>query len=191
VDFGLAQSVAPRLTQAAVVGTVFISPRTGNGRVDDQAGLYALGWCSTNSSPANSFTADNALAVVSLHLHAPVVPPRAHRPDLPPALEAVILALLAKRPEDRPASAVETRRLLDGALGDRGIGAELSLLDRIVRGRLVGREQELSEAIGHWQRAIAGEEQLLLVTGGWHRQDAAGARTAGARRGHRRTGGSR
>src|SRR3990172_12689680 len=169
MDFGLAQSVASRLTQSGeVVGTVFyIAPEQAMGRaVDGRADLYALGVVLYELIAGQlPFMADNALAVVSLHLHAPVVPPRAHRPDLPPALEAAILALLSQRPEDRPASTRETRRLLDGALGDRGIGAELSLLDRIVRGRLVGREQELSEAIGHWQRAIAREEQVLLVTG--------------------------
>src|SRR3990172_4396439 len=169
MDFGLAQSVASRLTQSGeVVGTVFyIAPEQAMGRaVDGRADLYALGVVLYELVAGElPFTADNALAVVSLHLHAPVVPPRARRPDLPPALESVILALLSKRPGDRPASAGDTRRLLDGVLGDRGIGAELSLLDRIVRGHLVGREQELSEAIGHWQRAIAGQEQVLLVTG--------------------------
>jgi hypothetical protein len=169
MDFGLAQSVASRLTQAgAVVGTVFyLAPEQAMGRtVDGRADLYALGVVLYELVAGElPFTADNALAVVSLHLYAPVVPPRAYRPDLPPAFEAIILSLLAKRPEDRPASARDTRRLLEHALGDRGAGAELSLLDRIVRGRLVGREQELSEAIGHWQRAIAGEEHVLLVTG--------------------------
>ncbi|HMK08817.1 MAG TPA: protein kinase [Anaerolineales bacterium] len=169
MDFGLAQSVASRLTETGeVVGTVFyIAPEQAMGHtVDGRADLYALGVVLyeliTGELP---FTAENALAVISLHLHAPVVSPRARRPDLPPALESVILRLLAKRPEDRPSTARETRQLLDHALGDRGVGAELSLLDRIVRGHLVGRERELSEAIGHWQRAIAGEEQVLLVTG--------------------------
>jgi tetratricopeptide (TPR) repeat protein len=169
MDFGLAQSVASRLTQSGeIVGTVFyIAPEQAMGRaVDGRADLYALGVVLYELVAGElPFTADNALAVVSLHLHAPVVPPRAHRPDLPPALEAAILALLAKRPEDRPASASDARRLLDRTLGEQGSAAELSLLDRIVRGRLVGRERELGEAITHWRRAISGEEQVLLVTG--------------------------
>src|SRR3989304_4556060 len=114
MDFGLAQSVASRLTQSGeVVGTVFyIAPEQAMGRaVDGRADLYALGVVLYELIAGElPFTADNALAVVSLHLHAPVVPPRAHRPDLPPALEAGILAPLAKRPEDRPASAGGTRR---------------------------------------------------------------------------------
>jgi len=169
MDFGLAQSVASRLTSGgAVVGTVFyIAPEQAMGRgVDGRADLYALGVVLYELVAGElPFVADNALAVVSLHLHAPPVTPRAHRPELTPAFESLILRLLAKRPEDRPAGARETLQLLRGVLGDGGQAAELSLLDRIVRGRLVGRERELAEAIGHYQRAIAGEEQVLLVTG--------------------------
>ncbi len=40
-----------------------------------------------------------------------------------------------------------------------------SLLDRIVHGRLVGRERELAEALTFWQRAASGEGQMLLVSG--------------------------
>ncbi len=40
-----------------------------------------------------------------------------------------------------------------------------SLLDRVVRGKLVGRERELADANLCWQRAIAGEGQILLVSG--------------------------
>jgi class 3 adenylate cyclase/tetratricopeptide (TPR) repeat protein len=44
-------------------------------------------------------------------------------------------------------------------------GAVSSLLDRIVRGQLVGREEELAEATALWQRAAASEGQVLLVSG--------------------------
>ncbi len=40
-----------------------------------------------------------------------------------------------------------------------------SLLDRIVRGKLIGREAELAEAHMCWQRAMAGEGQVLLISG--------------------------
>ena len=40
-----------------------------------------------------------------------------------------------------------------------------SLLDRIVQGKLIGRERELAEANLCWQRAIAGEGQVLLISG--------------------------
>ncbi|MEK7786565.1 MAG: AAA family ATPase, partial [Chloroflexota bacterium] len=44
-------------------------------------------------------------------------------------------------------------------------GEVSSLLDRIVRGRLVGREAELTETTTLWQRVVAGEGQVLLVSG--------------------------
>jgi predicted ATPase len=38
-------------------------------------------------------------------------------------------------------------------------------LDRIVRGRMVGRERELNQARQMWQNAVSGEGQLLLISG--------------------------
>jgi DNA-binding SARP family transcriptional activator len=40
-----------------------------------------------------------------------------------------------------------------------------ALLDRIVRGQLVGRERELAAATRLWQKAVAGAGQILLVSG--------------------------
>ncbi len=170
-DFGLAQSVASRLSQGeAVVGTVFyLAPEQALGRaVDGRADLYALGVIlyelTTGQLP---FTAEAAMAVVSLHLHAPVVPPSAHRPDLPAEFERLILKLMSKRPEDRPARAVDVGRALPTVLASPAgaAGPEHSLLERIVRGRLVGREAELRQALTAWRRAAGGEGGVLLVTG--------------------------
>ncbi|NUM46292.1 MAG: AAA family ATPase [Anaerolineales bacterium] len=40
-----------------------------------------------------------------------------------------------------------------------------STLDRMARGQLVGRDNELAKAVALWQRATAGEGQVLLVSG--------------------------
>jgi predicted ATPase len=40
-----------------------------------------------------------------------------------------------------------------------------TLLDRIVRGRLVGRERELSDALRLWHKAQLGEGEILLISG--------------------------
>jgi serine/threonine-protein kinase len=52
------------------------------------------------------FEGDTPLQTILKHLQHPPVPPsqRTDRP-IPPALEAVVLACLSKRPEDRPPSA--------------------------------------------------------------------------------------
>jgi len=42
---------------------------------------------------------------------------------------------------------------------------ERPLIERIVRGRLVARDQELAEAIAIWRKAMAGESGVLLISG--------------------------
>jgi predicted ATPase len=172
VDFGLARSMASRLTaEGAIAGTVFyLAPELALGQAyDGRADLYALGVMlyelTTGRLP---FLADDPLAVISQHLHAPAVPPRARDEAIPPALDALILRLLSKDPQDRPATAAEVLRALEAPeiLDRQAIPArELSVLERIERGRLVARAEELAQARAIWRKACAGEGGLLLVSG--------------------------
>jgi ABC-type oligopeptide transport system substrate-binding subunit len=171
-DFGLARPVASRITsEGAIMGTVYyLAPELALGqKFDGRADLYALGVMlyelTTGSLP---FTADNPMAVISQHLHAPVVPPRARNADIPPALDALITSLLNKDPRNRPASAAEVLSLLSQPeiLDTTATPAEeVSVLRRFGRGRLVGRERELGEATSLWNHTLVGEGQLLLVSG--------------------------
>ena len=171
-DFGLARSIATRLSvEGAVIGTVFyLAPELALGQTyDGRADLYALGVTlyelTTGRLP---FMADDPVAVISQHLHAPPVPPRARDEGIPPALDALILRLLSKDLQDRPASAAEVLRALDAPdiLDREAVPArELSVLERIERGRLVARERELAEARAIWRKASAGEGGMLLVSG--------------------------
>lgn len=192
-DFGLARSVASRLTsEGLMLGTVFyLAPELALGQpFDGRADLYALGVLLyelvTGKLP---FTADEPLAVVSQHLYAPVVPPRAHNDNISDGLNQLIVSLLGKRPEDRPASAREVlsalasiRDKVTGGQGEMGlehttlspsnaehsrhpVTPELNILDRIVRGRLVGREREMAEASVFWKQALNGQSHVLLISG--------------------------
>jgi predicted ATPase/predicted Ser/Thr protein kinase len=177
MDFGLARTAdAPRLTEeGSLVGTFsYLAPELIMGQpASPQSDLYALGvmlYELTTGQPP--FTGENLMAVLSQHLHATVVPPSTHNPAIPPALETLTLRLLSKQPSERPASAAEVREALERI--ERGeptptvemrLGA--SLLDRVVRGRLVAREREFEEARALWQRASAasGDERVLLISG--------------------------
>jgi tetratricopeptide (TPR) repeat protein len=176
VDFGLARTPASRLTaEGTIVGTVFyLAPEQVLGEaIDHRVDLYALGVMlyelTTGQLP---FTGDDPLAIISQHLQAPVVPPRARNPEIPPPLDALIVRLLNKSPERRPASAAEVRETLerlasgaDAPAATLEVSRDLSLLDRIARGRMVGRERELAQARALWVKAASGEGQVLLVSG--------------------------
>ena len=113
MDFGVAR-LAERttaLTEAGlIVGTPTYMPpeQLMADNVDARSDLYAAGVvlyeCLTGEPPFQSST------VVSLVAKVLTQPPRAPgqlNPELPPALEALILQLLAKKPEDRVQTALE------------------------------------------------------------------------------------
>ncbi|WP_052509648.1 protein kinase domain-containing protein [Kitasatospora griseola] len=112
VDFGIARvgsSSGQQLTQAAsVVGTAaYLSPEQATaGEVDARADLYAVGCVLFEMlTGAPPFTADTPVAIAFKHVTEYPVPPAAVRPDVPPALDAAIMRLLAKHPAERPADA--------------------------------------------------------------------------------------
>ena len=110
IDFGLATTArAEGLTATgAIMGTPhYMAPEQVRGKpVDARSDIYALGALAyhlvTGRPP---FSGDNAIAIGFAHLSEVPTPPRELRKDLPPALDAAILAALAKSPADRPPSA--------------------------------------------------------------------------------------
>jgi tetratricopeptide (TPR) repeat protein len=175
-DLGLAlPSRGSRISHAGtIVGTAaYMAPEQALGKtVDGRTDLYALGVVlyelTTGRVP---FPGGDPLATISQHLHAPVVPPRVLRPDLPRAVETVILRLLAKDPAQRFATAAETATALRQALAESteeledGGGGAVALLDALSRGRLVARSTELAEARELWRRAQEGHGHVLLLSG--------------------------
>ncbi|MGH2619076.1 MAG: serine/threonine-protein kinase PknK [Anaerolineales bacterium] len=172
MDFGLARSVASRMTtEGEIVGTVFyLAPELALGQdFDGRADLYSLGVMLYELTAGElPFAKGDPLTVISQHIHATVVPPRTKNPSIPPLLEQLILQLLSKDPAERPESAVAVRLLLEApslldpqAETDR----EQSLIARIARGRFVGRLTELKQAKALWAQAAAGQGQTLLISG--------------------------
>src|SRR6266536_5344979 len=175
-DLGLAlPAKGSRISHAGtIVGTAaYMAPEQALGKtVDGRADLYALGVMlyelTTGRVP---FPGDDPLATISQHLHAPVVPPRVLRPDLPRTIETVILRLLAKDPAQRFATAAETATALRNALAESDealeeeSGSAVALLDALSRGRLVARSAELGEARELWRRAREGRGHCLLLSG--------------------------
>jgi serine/threonine-protein kinase len=125
LDFGLVQTAADaddKLTHVgAVVGTPsYMAPEQISGEpADARTDIYALGalgyFLLTGRPP---FAGKTVAQLLAAHLHERPEPPRAHRPDLPPALEAVVLRCLAKRPAERFATVQELGAALAAALGE-------------------------------------------------------------------------
>jgi serine/threonine-protein kinase len=115
VDFGLVKLVAsatsPGVTQESVVtGTpLYLSPEalTDPDSVDGRSDLYALGataYYLLTGGPV--FEAKTLIELCTKQVHDPPDPPsRRLGRELPADLEKVVLACLAKKPEDRPAGA--------------------------------------------------------------------------------------
>src|SRR5262245_49974251 len=175
-DLGIARlSRASRMTAAGtVLGTAdYLAPEQALGaEVDGRADLYALGVVLYElASGRLPFLGDDALVVISQHLHAPVVPPSTYREGLPPALEAVILRLLAKSPDTRFASADEAAALLEEARRapvatvTPAAGTGASALELLARGRLVGRRDELQRLRDLWLRSTEGHGHLVMISG--------------------------
>jgi tetratricopeptide (TPR) repeat protein len=171
MDFGLARSSdAPHLTEdGAVIGTfLYMAPELLMGDAPTvQSDLYALGVVFYELACAQPpFKGSDPLALISQHLHATPTPPSTCNPAITEAMETLILSLLEKQPSDRPTSAAAVRgtlELLDS--GTATAGAQNVSLARVARGRLVGRERELAEAIKMFRQAKLGESGLLLISG--------------------------
>jgi hypothetical protein len=120
MDFGIAkQTRQPGLTIAGmVVGTPeYMAPEQAHGhmQVTHAADLYSIGIIlyalATGQLP---FRHDELVPLLLMHVSEPPIPPRRLNPGCPVEVEALILELLAKRAEDRPASAAVVAERLRG-----------------------------------------------------------------------------
>ena len=120
MDFGLARPVVrlvPGQTQAGmVVGTPhYLAPEQLTGeRVDQRADIYASGVLLyevfTGKRP---FSAEDPYEVLVQHLKETPTPPRVHWPEIPAALERLLLCCLERAPEQRFADATVMLRALE------------------------------------------------------------------------------
>jgi serine/threonine protein kinase len=122
LDFGLVKSVLPggedsMATAAGLTpGTpAYMAPELALGEpCDGRADLYALGCVAYFLLTGHLvFEAMNGLQMITKHIQETPVPPST-RSELPisPELDRVVLACLAKKPEQRPQSAAELDRML-------------------------------------------------------------------------------
>jgi len=118
-DFGIAKAseATSDLTEIGqVVGTAkYLSPEQVEGRpLDPRSDIYALGVVLYEAASGRPpFAADNVTATALARLHAQPVSPGSLRPDIPPALDAIVMKAMARRPEDRFPTAAAMRDALE------------------------------------------------------------------------------
>ncbi len=130
MDFGIARAVADAQSSMTatnmVVGTAqYLSPEQARGEVvDSRSDLYSAGALLfellTGRPP---FVAESALAVAYQHVSERAKPPSAYAPDVPDAIDRVVLKSLAKKREDRYQDAAAFRSDLLAATRGQGVAA--------------------------------------------------------------------
>ena len=140
-DFGIAKALTAAKTDAPVadssltqlgtsVGTpAYISPEqaAGDPNVDHRADNYSLGCMAyellTGQPP---FAGRSPQRTLAAHLTETARPIEDVRPDVPPALAALVMRCLEKEPSARPQSAAEIGALLDGVPSGASVATSLT-----------------------------------------------------------------
>jgi class 3 adenylate cyclase len=178
-DFGLAVALdRSRLTMSGMmIGTVgYMPPEQAMGRQSDaRSDLYSVGCILyemvTGEAP---FIGEDVVAVISQHINTVPVSPSYHNAQVSRSLETIIMRLLAKAPEERPASAAEVaaelRRIRDTA--SQSVSAEqvlatsgVTALQSVPWGRFVGRRDEMSQLKAALESALSGRGSIVMLVG--------------------------
>ncbi|MFF9329516.1 protein kinase [Streptomyces sp. NPDC014776] len=128
LDLGVASVMDTDTTRLTHTGSPIGSPaymapeQAMGGAVGPYTDLYALGVLLHELLSRNvPFSGSTALGVLHRHLYEPPLPVRRLRPEVPQELETLVLRLLAKDPQHRPASAQEVYEQLAPLLPARGM----------------------------------------------------------------------
>jgi tetratricopeptide (TPR) repeat protein len=173
-DFGLAWRSAGAVGREVVdegldvVGTpAYMAPeQIRSDLVDSRADLYALGCLLYELLTGRPPFTGAATVVMAHHLTMAPVPPSALVEGCPPALDALVLSLLEKRPRDRLGNALDAIYALD-ALGILPPALHPPPRGRatVYRPALAGRDAALELVARAAETAIDGRGGVVLIAG--------------------------
>jgi eukaryotic-like serine/threonine-protein kinase len=118
-DFGIAKAGASDMTQTgSIMGTAqYLSPEQAQGlAVSAASDLYSVGIILYEMLTGRvPFEGESAVTIALKQVSEQPVPPSAYNPEIPPALEAVVLRALEKEPSRRFADSDEFAAALEAA----------------------------------------------------------------------------
>jgi eukaryotic-like serine/threonine-protein kinase len=127
LDFGIAKlqqgpsSDSVKTRTGTLMGTpIYMSPEQcrGTKAVDHRSDVYSLGVIFYEMLAGQTpFVSEGFGELVNMHLNVAPKSPRTQRPEIPLALDALVLKMLAKNPDDRYADMSELQVALKGAGG--------------------------------------------------------------------------
>ncbi|MEO8703494.1 MAG: serine/threonine-protein kinase [Kofleriaceae bacterium] len=130
VDFGIAvckpgNADATRLTAGGLIGTPhYMSPEQAHGEVvDARADIYALGCLLFELVTGTTPFEGSGFEVLLAHLGRPPPRPSDKNRDIPERVDRMILAMMAKKPDERVPTADAVVELIDDALDALASGA--------------------------------------------------------------------
>lgn len=167
-DFGLAHSSKGQSLLKAAGTPPYMSPEVIAGQIPDgRADLYSLGVLIYQLFAGRlPFEAATTEELVRQHLQTPPQPPKVFNPDMPDEMQLLVLKLMAKDPNERPASANEVIQELN-----RCFGRELALEEgqaasrNLFHSRLVGRDKEMADLFQALQLAAGGHGTCVFISG--------------------------
>ncbi|MCC5897785.1 MAG: AAA family ATPase [Phormidium sp. BM_Day4_Bin.17] len=183
IDFSIASRlskenphlISPNILQGSLP---YMSPeRTGrmNRVIDYRCDFYALGVSLyellTGQLP---FTSHDPMELVHCHIAKPPIPPHHINPEIPEAISAIVLKLMAKTAEDRYQSShginadletcrqqwISTKSVTVFPLGQQDQQGRF-----IIPEKLYGRDAEIEQLLQAFERISHGPSEMMLVAG--------------------------
>ncbi len=164
IDFG---AVAPYGPVAELVGTPpYLPPEAVMAEdLDGRADLYALGAIAYFALTGRHAYPARSLDVLQTMWEVPLQPPSHHAPDVPKALDTLILSLLSRDRNARPASAAEVMERLC-TIGGLEVREQVVVRDAyLTTPRLVGRDREIARVRKMLRRTLASRGGAISIRG--------------------------